>query len=476
MPADKLQLQPDYRFNMRTNVIAIFDVGKTNKKLFLFDENYQIVYERSARFVETVDEDGEVCENLESLSMSVFDSLHQLSKLDEFEVKAINFSSYGASFVYLDVDGKPLTPLYNYLKQFPQTLKHLFYTQYGSEEKLAIETASPVLGSLNSGLQVFRIKYEKPAVFDRIRWALHLPQHLSFLVTGLATADITSIGCHTKLWDFSRNKYHHWVESEGLTSKFGELYPSSSFKQVNFEGATYKVGVGLHDSSAALIPYLKNFSSPFVLLSTGTWCISLNPFNQEPLSFEELEKDCLCYLRYDGKAVKASRLFAGNEHELQVKRIAQHFDRAAYLFKHLKFNAPLFLKLNAKNPENAQLQNAYSEVSAFASRELSQFKTAEEAYHQLMIDLVKQQVYSLKLVLTADVRRVFVDGGFGKNAIYMQLLAMSFPDIEVYASSISQATALGAALAIHDAWNSNPIPNDLIELKYYSFFQSSIRI
>jgi hypothetical protein len=32
-------------------VIAVFDVGKTNKKLFLFDENYKIVFERTARFL-----------------------------------------------------------------------------------------------------------------------------------------------------------------------------------------------------------------------------------------------------------------------------------------------------------------------------------------------------------------------------------------------------------------------------------------
>ncbi|RZL66882.1 MAG: carbohydrate kinase, partial [Pedobacter sp.] len=93
-------------------VIAIFDVGKTNKKLFLFDEEYNIVYERSARFVETLDEDGEPCENLESLISSVHDSLSQVQKMKEFEIKAINFSTYGASFVYLDENGKPLTPLY----------------------------------------------------------------------------------------------------------------------------------------------------------------------------------------------------------------------------------------------------------------------------------------------------------------------------------------------------------------------------
>ena len=68
----------------------------------------------------------------------------------------------------------------------------------------------------------------------------------------------------------------------------------------------------------------------------------------------------------------------------------------------------------------------------------------------------------------ADVKRIFVDGGFGKNPIYMNLLAAAFPDKEVFAASMAQATAVGTALAIHRHWNSKPLPNDIIELKYYA--------
>src|ERR1700710_413400 len=103
-------------------VIAIFDVGKTNKKLFLFDENYHIVFERTARFIESADEDGFPCENLESLRLSVFDSLREIFRLKEFQVKAINFSAYGASFVLAGQDGEPVCPLYNYLKPYPEEL------------------------------------------------------------------------------------------------------------------------------------------------------------------------------------------------------------------------------------------------------------------------------------------------------------------------------------------------------------------
>src|ERR1700744_1089893 len=112
---------------MSIPVIAIFDVGKTNKKLFLFDEHYRIVFEKTAKFIETVDEDGDVCENLESLETSVFDSLREVFRLAEFDIKAINFSTYGASFVHLDEAGKPVAPLYNYLKEYPKELLEKFY-------------------------------------------------------------------------------------------------------------------------------------------------------------------------------------------------------------------------------------------------------------------------------------------------------------------------------------------------------------
>src|SRR5690554_1495185 len=154
---------------MKKVVIAVFDVGKTNKKLFLFDENYRVVFERVARFVETTDEDGDPCENLESLRSSVFDSLHEVYRKDEFDIRAINFSTYGASLVYVDGTGKALTPLYNYLKPYPEELLDNFYQKYGGRDQLAAETASPVLGSLNSAMQLYRLKHEQPEVFREVR-------------------------------------------------------------------------------------------------------------------------------------------------------------------------------------------------------------------------------------------------------------------------------------------------------------------
>ncbi len=50
----------------------------------------------------------------------------------------------------------------------------------------------------------------------------------------------------------------------------------------------------------------------------------------------------------------------------------------------------------------------------------------------------------------------------------MNLLALAFPYIEVYAAAMAQATALGTAIAIHKHWNRKPLANDIIALKFYS--------
>lgn len=463
-------------------VIAIFDIGKTNKKLFLFNEQYEIVWQKTEQFDENVDDDGYPCEDLTKLTQWVTDSLTQVLALPEYDIRALNFSTYGASFVYLDEANKSTGYLYNYLKPYPASVRTQFYQQYGTEATMALETASPALDSLNSGLMLYRIKYDKPNLFQHIRHALHLPQYLSFLVTGQIVSDVTSIGCHTMLWDFSQNQYHSWVLAEGLDQLLGPLAPSDSVVDVTWQGHPMKVGGGLHDSSAALIPYLTSFREPFVLISTGTWCISLNPFNDNPLTVEELQYDCLSFLHYKGRPVKASRLFAGYEHEQQTKRLAEHFQTDQNHYQTVAFDPEIIQQLR-----NHRASGDFHEVKApplqeslFGHRVLADFNTYEEAYHQLILDIIAQQLISTNLVLANStnsknsVKRIFVDGGFSKNPIYMNLLATAFPDLEVFAASVAQATALGAALAIHRHWNEHPIPSDCINLKYYAPSQQMV--
>ena len=452
-------------------VIAIFDIGKTNKKFFLIDQGYKIVLKRSVQFDEITDEDGDPCDNVLLLAQWVIKTLTEVLEIKRFDIKAVNFCAYGASFVYIDEKGKVIAPLYSYLKTYPGKFKIELYTKYGGEEKISCETASPVVGSLNSGMQLYRIMREKPRLYQQIKYALHLPQFISYLITQKACSDITSIGSHTQLWDYQKNHYHQWVTIEGIDKKLAPILASDKTIEIVFAGKKLKAGTGLHDSSAALIPYLAVFSEPFVLLSTGTWCISLNPFNNIPLTDEELKKDCLCYMNYQGKAIKASRLFAGYEHEQQVKKIAEHFSEPDDFYKKIKYDASVIrtLKKTYKPGElNNEKKDAGIRQSGFGNRKLPGFKDYIEAYHCLMLDIIYQQHIATQLVIrNTNVNRIFVDGGFSSNSIYMHLLAFMFPQLEVYAASVAQATAMGAALAIHQEWNTHSIPADMVKLKYY---------
>jgi len=374
------------------NVVAIFDIGKTNKKVFLFDENYRIVWEKSINLEETVDQDGFACEDIRTLKSWILESLSELKELSQYKLRAINFSTYGASFIYVDQDANALMPLYNYLKPYPEALKEGFYAKYKGEKKFAVKTASPVLGSLNSGMQIYRFKEEKPELFANVKQCLHLPQYLSSLLTHQYFTDITSIGCHTGLWNFKKMKYHKWVTKEGILDKLPPLHNVEVSIKIDDR---ISVGIGLHDSSAAIIPYMLNFTEPFVLLSTGTWSISMNPFNDIPLTQEELKKDCLCYLQYKQKPVKSARLFSGNEHEVQTKKIAKYFGLAEDFYKEITYNKDVIADLRITNfKEGSFNSDTYIEKCPFENRNLERFKNHEVAYHQLIMDLIAQQVLS----------------------------------------------------------------------------------
>lgn len=401
---------------------CIFDIGKTNKKVFLFDEQLNIVHERCVQLPETIDEDGFPCEDLNLLTRWIKDTWSELRADPGYKIEAINFSAYGASFVLIDDDGIAMPPLSNYLKPYPDCLLDDFYAKYGSREDISLQTCSPALGNLNSGLQLYRIRHTQPELWKRTKYALHLPQYLSFIFTGKYHSDLTSIGCHTALWDFSKNDYHDWVYEEDIYKILPPIVKADHAIQVN----DIWVGPGLHDSSAALIPYLTRIQDPFLLISTGTWSISLNPYNHTPLTIEELRNDCLCYFTYDGKPVKASRLFAGNEHELHVKQLASQFNVAIDFFHKLDFD-PSF----AEKPG-----------------------TMGSAYHEFIAKLVDQQFRSTNLVLQgAPVQKIFVDGGFANNKVFMQMLGTVYPTIEIYAATVCQASALGAAMMMHQRSN-----------------------
>lgn len=456
-----------------TPVVAIFDIGKTNKKFLLFDREYNVVYEISTTVDLAFDEDGEPCENLPDLSAWMKKAMDDALFDSRFHIKALNFSAYGASFVHLDKRGYPVTALYSYLKTIPEQLLDTFYEKHGNREIIATETASPPLGMLNSGLQLYWLKHHKPEFFKKIKYSLHLPQYCSYLFTNKAYTEMTSIGCHTALWNFYKKEYHSWTRQEDLVKLFPSINPTYTRMEIPLGKYKFCAGIGIHDSSAALLPYCLSSTEPFLLLSTGTWNIAFNPYNDEPLTAIELNKDCMAYMSANGRPVKASRLFLGNEHTYYEKKIAVYFNKGRQYHRRVKFDKNLIQQLLTQNNSRKKFfpqtfeTNGYSSFKEHKAVDLSLFHSYEEAYHQLNIDLVVWQAMALDSVMgSVPMKKIYITGGLCNNELFVRLLASRFPEIEVYTASMHEASALGAALLLHDCWNDKPIQS-LFRFKYY---------
>ena len=439
----------------RTSVTAVFDIGKTNKKFLLFDDSCELLYKYQEKLDTIRDEDGDECDDLLAIGNWIKEHLDRALSNPDISIDRLNFSSYGASLVFLDQYNAPTTPLYNYLKPYPEELLDQFYTLYKDKREMSLETASPPMGMLNSGLQIYWLKHYKSARFSSTSTILHFPQYLSFLFSGKKANELTSIGCHTMMWDFVADTYHHWMDEEDFSKLLPEIVPVETTTHVLVGEQEIEIGIGIHDSSSALAPYLYTLDEPFILVSTGTWSISFNPFNHQSLSYEELQRDCLCYLNIYGSQVKSSRFFLGTEYSKQLKKIKEYF-KDDFDEKELILDEELISRLtdSSNSYRKLGLEEAYNSGPYAQNKpgkwDVSLFDSAKEAYHQLMLDLVSIQAESIKLVLgTVETKKIIVTGGFSQNSSYIHLLASFFPDKEVITSRLPNASALGAAIVIN---------------------------
>lgn len=440
---------------MKETVIAIYDIGKTNKKLILFNEEFKVVYEAEEKFQETVDDDGFECDDIERIEVWVRESLSSLVNSDKYDLKAVNFTTYGATLVYLDENGKRLTPVYNYLKPIEERIAESLYKRHGGRDEFCRRTASPALGMLNSGLQPLWLKTVKPGIFGKVKHILHFPQYISYLITGKLYSEHTSIGCHTALWDFDNMNYHPWTKNHGLN--LPDPVPVETTNEVPFDGKKILVGIGIHDSSASLAPYFSSSKGNFLLMSTGTWCINMNPFNTEKLTADQLDKDCLCYMSITRQPVKSSRLFLGHLHETGLKIITDHFRKSDDYYKKVKADTKLSSSLKTRlNGKKVFFQTGPYSRDLKEYIDLYEFNNFEEAYHQLMNELGDLTIEAVSMVLPENdaSENIYITGGFSKNELFCKIISNAYPSKMVFTSEVANGSALGAALVVSGSHSS----------------------
>ena len=209
------------------------------------------------------------------------------------------------------------------------------------------------------------------------------------------------------------------------------------------------MGPGIHDSSSALLPYVRSISKPFLLVSTGTWSISINPFNKGMLTLNDIENDSLFNMRIDGSPVKVSRLFLGNEYKLQVKALSEHFNVPEDYHKTVKFDQDTFFEINKDFAHMFKWSSSSSEDMPQETK--IPYDKFEHAYHQLMLELVLLQEKSTRAAIGNEkIERLYVDGGFSDNEVYIQLLSQYLRNMKLRTTDSSLGSALGAAIVISD--------------------------
>lgn len=433
---------------MQKQCSLVFDVGKTNQKLFIFDANFKVLRREQLTLPKTVDEDGQPAEDLEAIVGWMKQSFERLLNEEEFEIDNVNFSAFGATLVHLDCNGIPLTPVYDYHKTISADAFNEFYKNYGPEPVFSSQTGSKNLNLLNSGKQLYWLKYHRKEFFRKIKWSLHLPQYLSYVFTGEKFTEYTSIGCHTDLWDYKKKGYHTWVIAEGIDQLFPKISPTQTTVIKKYRGRKISFGIGIHDSSSALSTYLLKEKSPFILMSTGTWCINFNPFSSHSLfDQKQIEAGAIVYMKTDGEPVLSSRLFLGEEYRLKVDQLTGYYSKPKRYPSGMNIDQEMVRRVYERSKNHFRwryLDNRYAPKDDDLD-----FVNFENAYYQLVKELVALLKKHLAIICKQLPQTIYVDGGFSDNKIFLFLLQKEFPKQKIEARAASFACALGAAKIIN---------------------------
>lgn len=440
---------------MKQPVCAVFDIGREYKKVVIFDENFACVEEIETGIPTVFDTDGFHCEDIFAIKNWILDSFEKLRSSEKFDLKAVNFVSYAGSMVHLDKEGNAVTPVYDVLKSLPYAVEKQFKEEVVEKYDLLHKTESPYLGIMNAGVQLYWLKNSHPEKFEKTNTSVFLPQYGYFLLTGKLAAEKSNLDCHSMLWDREINDYHAWLREYGLRDVLPEVITADSVSPALVDNGIM-VGVGLQNCVSSLLMY-EYILEPYVLSSSRDWTINSNPFAKKKLSAQSLERHSFSFELPNKSVVHASRVFAGNEHNRQVKNLSEYFNKPLDYCKNIKYDADLVWKLRERfqqaTPDSTDPRLLLD--CAFVERNMNHFKNYEEAYHQFMLDLVAQEAASLRLILGySKTKKIILEGDFVKNELYIQLMNEVFFDKNIYVNEDACSGATGAAAIICEHWTT----------------------
>ncbi len=302
-----------------TDHIAVIDIGKTNVKLALVDRCSlnEILVIKSANVVRQeppwphFDVEGHWDFILGGLR-----DFHASHRVD-----AISITTHGASVALLDKKGELVAPILDY--EFSDL--DLQTETYDSIRPPFSETGSPRLtGGLNIGAQLFWQFRSDSALKERTHQIVTYPQYWGAKLTGVTATDVTSLGCHTDLWNPREGSVSSLAASLNITEKIAPVRKPSDVLGTILSQVAKQTGLpietpvycGIHDSNASLLPYIYTEKPPFSVISTGTWVVAMSIGGKDiPLN---PDLDTLINVTALGEPAPSARFMGGREYDLMT--------------------------------------------------------------------------------------------------------------------------------------------------------------
>ncbi|MEM9632657.1 MAG: FGGY-family carbohydrate kinase [Pseudomonadota bacterium] len=416
--------------------VGVIDIGKTNAKVAVVD-------------IETEREIGVLTRPNKVLSGPphphydvdghwhfICSALKQLHS--EIGIDALSVTTHGASAVLLTEDGALAAPVLDYEFDGPDTVA----VGYDAVRPEFSETGSPRLGmGLNVGAQLFWQFRSDPLLRDRTATILTYPQYWTYRLTGIRANEVTSLGCHTDLWNPSQNCFSSLVTRMELAGKMAPVKRAiDTLGPVLPEVAaltglpeTVPVSCGIHDSNASLLPHLLRRQAPFSVVSTGTWVIVL-AIGGEPVELDPA-RDTLINVNAFGDPVPSARFMGGREFEMILDgrpRMATDAEAINVLEQNV-------MLLPAVDPRSGPFQGRHHRWTV-AETDLSD----GERFAALSFYLALMTAECL--AMTGAKGPIIVEGPFASNSLFTRMLeAATERPVEAAEGSVT-GTSIGAAL------------------------------
>jgi sugar (pentulose or hexulose) kinase len=470
---------------MKNCYIAVFDIGKTNKKLVIYDINLRIITIEKTKIEEYTD--GNInSDDIPGIKNWMLEQLRNYAA--KYNIKVISISAHGATFTCIDDEGELAIQELSYTTDPGEEFHKAFFEEMGSRESLQEETCTP---DFNVLLNVAKgIKYAQHINgkrFSKVKHILNLPQYFSYQLTKEISADPTYVGCHTYLWNFRDNTWSDVVDKLNIRSMLPEklLKPWDIIGKITEEVASATglsretiVTTGIHDSNASLLPHIiASNGDDFILNSTGTWCVIMHERDSIHFNPDELGKVVFYNLSAFKKPVKTAIFMGGLEYEaynaiLDCGGTANcSFNDEIYqeiINRRDLFILPGITQGTGQFPESKPRVIEGNTIYDFedirnGKKTPGFFKDSRIAYAVLNLSLAIQTKVSLDRVDMKNGLPIFTEGGFSNNEAYNILLGSFYPDSNIYLTNLKEATAFGAALVGKAALEQNH-PNIYKEL------------